>query len=175
MTLSNQLQKLETNGLIRLAQEQPELQYLFRHVLVQDAAYESLLLSDRQRWHGVIAEVLEEAFAGQLDEVAAELARHFLAAGETQPALRYFRRAGDVAFAEYANMEAEQLYRQALQLTAVPADTAPRPKLSLPKPKTSPKPCKSATFITCANSGLAMAAASTSHPENRSFRTARNA
>jgi len=124
MTLSHQLQTLETTGLIQLALEHPELEYLFRHVLVQDAAYESLLMSDRQRWHSVVARVLEQVFAEQLDEVAAELARHFLAAGETQQAYHYFRQAGDVAFAEYANTEAEQSYRQALKLTAVPADTA---------------------------------------------------
>ena len=45
MTIMSELGKLESAGLIRLAQLEPELEYLFRHVLVQDAAYASLLVS----------------------------------------------------------------------------------------------------------------------------------
>jgi predicted ATPase len=62
MTLSHQLQTLETSGLIRLAQEHPELEYLFRHVLVQDAAYESLLYSDRRHLHETVAETIVRAY-----------------------------------------------------------------------------------------------------------------
>jgi predicted ATPase len=46
------LNTLEKSGLIRLAQIQPELEYLFRHALVQEATYESLLKNDRKRVHG---------------------------------------------------------------------------------------------------------------------------
>ena len=46
MTTQQHLTQLESTGLLRLAQTHPELEYLFRHALVQDAAYESLLLAD---------------------------------------------------------------------------------------------------------------------------------
>jgi predicted ATPase len=49
ITAQNHLAYLETADLIRLAQQQPEVEYLFRHALVQDAAYESLLRKDRRQ------------------------------------------------------------------------------------------------------------------------------
>ena len=51
MTLEEQLIQLEAADLVRVAQRMPELEYLFRHTLVQDAAYSSLLKQDRRRLH----------------------------------------------------------------------------------------------------------------------------
>jgi predicted ATPase len=51
MTVISQLGRLETSGLIRLAQVEPDLEYLFRHSLVQEAAYHSLLAADQKRLH----------------------------------------------------------------------------------------------------------------------------
>jgi predicted ATPase len=62
MTLNTHLTHLQTTGLIQLAQEYPELEYLFRHVLVQDAAYESLLYSDRRHLHETVAETIVRAY-----------------------------------------------------------------------------------------------------------------
>ena len=49
MNLISQLNTLESSGLIRLLRAQPELEYLFRHALAQDAAYNSLLKQDRKQ------------------------------------------------------------------------------------------------------------------------------
>src|SRR5260221_8799234 len=58
--LGGMLTRLEAADLIRLVQVEPNLEYLFRHALVQDAAYESLLKSDRQTLHRVVGNILED-------------------------------------------------------------------------------------------------------------------
>ena len=77
MTLIRKLNTLESAGLVRLAAAQPELEYLFRHALVQDAAYGSLLKKDRKQLHLAVGEALEQLYAEQRDERAATLAYHF--------------------------------------------------------------------------------------------------
>ncbi|MCL7452759.1 MAG: SpoIIE family protein phosphatase [Anaerolineae bacterium] len=122
--VTGHLSHLETSGLIRLARVEPELEYLFRHALVQDAAYESLLASDRRRLHRTVGQVVEELYADRLDEHAATLARHFDSAGDEKRARGYYERAGDAALAAFANQEAESHYRHALQLTHGEPDRA---------------------------------------------------
>ncbi|HSJ58479.1 MAG TPA: tetratricopeptide repeat protein, partial [Anaerolineae bacterium] len=116
-----QLSSLESAGLIRVAQVEPDLQYLFRHVLVQDAAYASLLSTDQRRLHRAVGRAVERLYPDRLDEYAPVLAHHFEQAGETRLAHTYFRRAGDTALAAYANNEAEAHYRSALEHNGRPA------------------------------------------------------
>jgi tetratricopeptide (TPR) repeat protein len=116
MTVMSQLSTLESAGLIRLVQLEPELEYLFRHELVQNAAYASLLMTDRKRLHQAIGQAVEMLYSDRLDEYAGVLARHFQQAGDDRHALEYFVRAADAALASYANQEAESLYRSALTL-----------------------------------------------------------
>jgi serine phosphatase RsbU (regulator of sigma subunit)/tetratricopeptide (TPR) repeat protein len=117
MTLMSHLSTLESAGLIRLVQLEPELEYLFRHSLVQDAVYASLLETDQRRLHLAVGEAVESLYPERLDEYAAMLARHFERAGQDRHALEYFIRAGDAALATYANQEAEGQYRSALELS----------------------------------------------------------
>jgi serine phosphatase RsbU (regulator of sigma subunit) len=116
MTLISQLSTLESAGLIRLAQLEPDLEYLFRHALVQDAAYESLLNRDQKRLHRAVGRAVEELYPERLDEYAPLLARHFQRAGDGRQALDYYVRAGEAALASYANREAESHFRKALDL-----------------------------------------------------------
>lgn len=125
MTLMSRLSTLESAGLIRLARLEPDLEYLFRHALVQDAAYASLLKADRQRLHLAVGEALERMYPEQLDELAPRLAQHFFQAGDDQRALKYFTLAGDAALSSYANQEAESRYRQALHLARSESERAP--------------------------------------------------
>jgi tetratricopeptide (TPR) repeat protein len=111
------LTHLEEAGLMRLAQTMPELEYLFRHALVQNAAYESLLVQQRRHLHQAVAEKLESLYPQQ-EELAPVLAHHFAAAGDDRRALAYFTQAGDAAARTYANAEAAAQYQHALQLTA---------------------------------------------------------
>ena len=115
MTLTTQLTTLENSGLIYVAQTQPDLEYLFRHTLVQEAAYSSLLKNHRRALHRLVAEALEQNFPDQLDELSPLLGFHFAEADEPERALRYYTRAGDVAARIYANAEAAMHYAQALR------------------------------------------------------------
>jgi tetratricopeptide (TPR) repeat protein len=124
MTLTSHLNRLESAGLIRLAQLEPDLEYLFRHALVQEAAYASLLASDRRRLHREVGQVVEHLYSDRLDELAATLARHFERAGEDEHALQYYLRAGKAALAAYANQEAETQYTHALGLVCSVAERA---------------------------------------------------
>jgi len=111
-----QLDQLERAGLIRIAQLDPEVEYLFRHTLVQEAAYDSLLKQDRRRLHRAVGETLERLYPDRLDELALVLGHHFAQAGDVERALHYLTRAGDSSAARYANHEAITLYSQALQI-----------------------------------------------------------
>jgi tetratricopeptide (TPR) repeat protein len=95
---------------------EPELEYLFRHALVQEAAYDSILKSDRKHLHLAVAREMERIYPERLDELAALLANHYREASETQQALEYYKRAADHAFNKFANSEAEYNLRAALEL-----------------------------------------------------------
>lgn len=114
MTLRGHLGHLETSGLIRRAAEAPDREYLFRHALIQDAAYASLLRQDRRRLHRAVAETLEALYPDQRDDLAALLAEHFAEAGDDARALTCFTQAADHAARRYANAEAIALYAEAL-------------------------------------------------------------
>jgi len=120
MNVINHLSTLETAGLVRLAQVVPDLEYLFRHVLVQDAVYASLLHSDQKRLHREVGEALEWLYPDRLDELAPTLARHYKHAGDRARALQYYQRAAATALGSFANQEAELHYRSALGLDPAP-------------------------------------------------------
>jgi predicted ATPase len=73
MNLNASLTQLETAQLVRRADD-AERMYQFKHALVQDTAYQSLLKHERKHLHRVVGEALEEAYPAQLDENAALLA-----------------------------------------------------------------------------------------------------
>jgi eukaryotic-like serine/threonine-protein kinase len=114
MKLIGQLNTLESAGLLRLVAVQPELEYLFRHALVQDAAYASLLKQDRKQLHLAVGEALERLYPEQRDEQAATLAYHFERAEVRERAVHYLARAGDRARDGYANAEAIAFYQAAI-------------------------------------------------------------
>jgi len=114
--LQPQLQTLESLGLIHLLQEQPDLAYLFRHALIQEAAYGSLTRRHRQSLHLAIGEVLEGLHPDRRDEVADLLAYHFAAAGDAQRAVPYARLAAQRALSSYAYDEAILHLQRALDL-----------------------------------------------------------
>jgi len=75
----------------------PQAHYVFKHVLIQEAAYQSLLRSTRQRYHRQIAQVLEERFPELCEEQPELLAHHYTEAGLQAPAVGYLQRAGQRA------------------------------------------------------------------------------
>lgn len=124
MSISLSLNELENSGLIRQAQVEPELEYIFRHALVQDASYESLLKADRRALHATVAQTLEQLYPTRLDEFAATLADHYERAENYPKALDYYLRAGKAAARVYANAEAILLFSRAVELIAIPESNA---------------------------------------------------
>src|SRR5712691_3574654 len=94
----------------------PRARYVFKHALIQDAAYASLLRSTRQQIHRRVASVLEARFPDRLEASYGLLAYHYGAAEEREKALHYHRRAADAAQRVYAVEEALEHYTQALAL-----------------------------------------------------------
>ena len=117
MTLSDRLSTLESTGLIRLALLEPDLEYLFRHALVQDAAYTSILVKDQKQLHLAVGAAVENLYSDQLEAYAAMLALHFEKGGDDRKALKYFILAGEASLASYANQEAERQFRSALAIS----------------------------------------------------------
>ena len=94
----------------------PHATYLFKHALVQDAAYGTLLREPRRVLHARIAETLESQF-GEIAENQPELlARHCTEAGRFEKAINYWLKAGEQAVARSAMPEAEALLRKGLRL-----------------------------------------------------------
>jgi class 3 adenylate cyclase/predicted ATPase len=94
----------------------PEATYTFKHALVQDAAYQSLLKSRRQQLHARIAQVLESRFPGVSEGDPEVLARHTTEAGLAAGAIPYWRRAGGLAAGRWANVEAIAHLSKGLEL-----------------------------------------------------------
>jgi tetratricopeptide (TPR) repeat protein len=122
MPADTQLDTLEAKGLIRLATLQPELEYLFRHALVQDAAYESLLKQERKELHHSVGEALEQLYPDRKGELASMLALHFEQAGEGERAIPYLVEAATYAYDRNAIVESFALYSRASALLPPPAD-----------------------------------------------------
>lgn len=121
-----QLATLESKGLIKLASVRPELEYLFRHALVQDAAYGSLLKQERKTLHGQVGEALETLYPERLGELAPVLGMHFEQAGETEKAIDYYVAGAQHAVRQYAIQEAFAAFARAAHLSdlAVAEDAA---------------------------------------------------
>ena len=116
MNLAQDLRALEDSNLVRQITTQPELEYIFRHTLMQETAYNSLLRTERKDLHLRVGQVLEALFDQGQDDLAPLLAHHFDEAGETSKAVRYFELAGETARARYANQEASEFFARALGL-----------------------------------------------------------
>lgn len=123
--LDNALNQLVDAALIFPRGTSKHMRYVFKHALVQDAAYKSLLNKKRRDLHGRIARSLE----GQVNRIAVTepelLAYHYTEAGLTEPALLYWLRAGKVAGEHGAYIEAvAHLERGLTLLETLPEDDA---------------------------------------------------
>jgi DNA-binding winged helix-turn-helix (wHTH) protein/predicted ATPase len=104
----------------------PDAKYLFKHALVQDAAYASLVRSRRQQLHAKIAHALEAQFPDVVVTEPEMLAHHCTAAGLTEPAVLYWQRAGQLAVDRSAYSEATRHFNTGIELLAKLPDTPAR-------------------------------------------------
>ena len=105
----------------------PHATYLFKHALIQDAAYQSLLRSTRQQHHQHIAQVLERQFPAVVDSQPELVAQHYTAAGCAEQAVHYWQRAGQHASDRSAYLEAISHFTTGIEVLktcpATPAHT----------------------------------------------------
>lgn len=114
--LQDELAKLVSAGVLFEKGKPPRCSYIFKHALIQDSAYESLLKKKRQQFHRQIATALEEQFPETVTSEPALLAHHFTEADETQKAIEYWLKAGAHAQATFANVEAVSHLERGLEL-----------------------------------------------------------
>ena len=129
--LATALQQLTDSGLAFRRGEPPEATYTFKHALIQDAAYDSLLNTRRQALHAKIAQVLEAQFSKSIDTEPELLAHHLTAAGQNLPAVHYWHRAGALAFKRLAHKEAISHFKQGMALIGTLPASAERDGLEL--------------------------------------------
>jgi class 3 adenylate cyclase/3',5'-cyclic AMP phosphodiesterase CpdA len=101
----------------------PEATYRFKHALIQDAAYQSLLRSTRQQYHQRIAQVLEARFPERCETQPELLAHHYTEAGLAEQAMGYWQRAGQQASERSANLEAVSHFTTGIALLTTLPET----------------------------------------------------
>ena len=118
--LGSALERLIQAGLLSRQGVPPQASYLFKHALVQDAAYSTLLREPRRALHARIAEALESQFAEMVASQPDLLARHCTEAGLIEKAASLWGRAGQQSLARSALLEAEaQLARALTQIASL--------------------------------------------------------
>ena len=114
--LDDALTQLTDSGLAFRRGTPPDATYTFKHALVQDAAYDSLLKSRRQELHAKIAKVIEEHFPQTRETEPEVLAHHLTAAGETEAAIPLWQKAGELALKRMALTEAISHLNKGMEL-----------------------------------------------------------
>src|SRR5262245_55442112 len=123
ITLQRELGRLVEAEIVYQRGLPPQSTYVFKHALIQDAAYESLLKSTRQGYHQRIAQVLETQFPETAEAQPELLAHHYTEAGITEQAVHYWYQAGQSAIQRSAHVEAISHLRQGLTLLGTLPET----------------------------------------------------
>ena len=131
VTLQHELGRLVESELLYQRGLPPAAIYTFKHALIQDVAYQSLLKSTRQRYHQAIAQALVERFPETTATQPELLAHHYTEAGLNEQAVLYWSRAGERAHMRSADLEAISHLRKGLDAFATLPDTAERDRHEL--------------------------------------------
>jgi class 3 adenylate cyclase/tetratricopeptide (TPR) repeat protein len=124
-SLDRQLASLEASDLVRERSRLPEIEYIFKHGLTQEVAYQTLLAPARKALHKQVGEAMEIIFERRIDEFSSLLAYHYFAAEVWQKALDYSVQSANAAFRVCAYPEARSHYRRGLEcLQRLEKDTA---------------------------------------------------
>jgi class 3 adenylate cyclase len=125
-TLQRALTRLVEADLLYQRGLPPQAWYLFKHALIQEAAYQSLLKSTRQQHHKQVAQVLQERFPETAEVHPELLAHHYTEAGFIEQAIPYWQKAGQRAIQRSANVEAISHLTKGLELLKTLPDTPER-------------------------------------------------
>ncbi|MGB8584866.1 MAG: adenylate/guanylate cyclase domain-containing protein [Pseudolabrys sp.] len=126
--MQSALSLLEQADIIYRVGISPFVRFAFKHVLLRDAIYDSLLKSKRQQIHADIAAILVHDFPKLVENQPEVLALHYQEASNHQMAIRYWFESGQRALAHSANVEAIANFRKALQLLNALPETPERIK-----------------------------------------------
>jgi predicted ATPase len=114
--LDAHLLSLQREEMIRERARLPELEYIFKHELTREAAYNGLLLKQRRVFHQQVAEALERLFLDRVEEQLGLLAYHWELAGDAEKAVGYLLQAAQRDVRQFANQEAIAHFRRGLAL-----------------------------------------------------------
>ncbi len=109
----------------------PELEYIFKHALTQEVAYNSLLIKKRKETHERVGQAIEQIYADRLDEFYEMLAYHYSLSENNQKAYEFLKLAGDKASRNYANWEAIKFYREAIRVLDAQPENAERKRVKI--------------------------------------------
>jgi len=129
--LQDRLAQLVDTELLYQRGRPPRARYIFKHALVQDAAYASLLKSTRQQYHQQVAQMLEARFPDTVETEPEIVAHHYTEAGCYAQAVGYWQQAGQRAMQRSANVEAIAHLRQGIELLTTLPDTPARVQAEL--------------------------------------------
>jgi predicted ATPase/class 3 adenylate cyclase len=129
--LQDALDELVRSELVFCRGAPPQAVFTFKHALVRDAAYGSLLKSRRAQLHGSIAVALEQSFTEVVEAEPETLARHFAEGGLIEKAVGYWHKAGRNAAKRSANLEAIAHLKRGINATTAMTDGAPVHRLEL--------------------------------------------
>lgn len=115
LMISVHLATLEEFGYIRLLSKEPELEYIFKHPLVQEVAYDSLPKKYRRELHRKVAEIIEETFSQRLEEFTELLAHHYLRSDASDKAMVWLMKAGRHAQDRYAHDESIKYFEDVIK------------------------------------------------------------
>jgi len=104
-------------------------EYIFKHAVLRDVTYETVLLRLRRAYHGLVASWLEENAGDRVSEFTGLIAEHYERAKDTENALLWLTRAGKAAYTTSAYMEALSYFRRALDLLSDDSDPTSRADL----------------------------------------------
>jgi class 3 adenylate cyclase len=130
-TLRERLAQLVDAELLYQRGRPPRATYIFKHALVQEAAYQSMLRRTRQHAHQQVAELVETRFADLVETAPELVAHHYTEAGCLAQAIPYWKRAGQQALERSANLEAVRHLSTALELLATLPETPARAQQEL--------------------------------------------
>ncbi|MDX1520604.1 MAG: tetratricopeptide repeat protein, partial [Anaerolineae bacterium] len=113
-SLTEQLARLQAEDFTRQEVNESDLDFLFKHVITQEVAYETMLYSQRRKLHATIGAALEQRSNNNDGEIIDLLAYHYARSDERRKALHYLQKAGQKALSGYANEAAISYFNEAL-------------------------------------------------------------
>lgn len=124
--LAEYLRNLDRVDLTPLETPDPDLTYIFKHIITQDVAYNLMLFSQRRQLHRHLAQWYEKTYTTDLSPFYSLLAHHWAKAEEAAKAAEYLEKAGQQAVSNYANQEAVLFFREAITWLQTMEDTTAR-------------------------------------------------